>query len=113
MEDGPAQRYEKSVSDLIKAFRLVDDPTAFHYVGLETIDKRSLYHLAASRPIPYIASNGANGNYTTFDVWIAEDGTPVLVKAGYSARLGATTIKGTTEYDFAKFGGPIKIVAPK
>ncbi len=109
----PRNGYEKSVSDIIKAMRLVDDPTALRYVALETIDRRALYHLTANRPIPYVASNGATGQYDTFDVWIAEDGTPVLVKTRYSAKLGTITVKGTTEYSFAKFGGPITIAAPK
>lgn len=109
----PRNGYEKSVSDIIKAMRLVDDPTALRYVALETIDRRQLYHLAASRPIPYVASNGAIGQYDALDAWIAEDGTPVLVKTRYSAKLGSIVVKGTTEYDFAKFGGPIAIAAPK
>ena len=109
----PRNGLEKDISDMIEGLRLIDDPADLKYVGLETVEKRQLHHLSEARAIPYVASNGATGQYDTFDLWITEDGTPVLVKATYSAKLGSTSVKGTTQFQFSKFGGPIKIVAPK
>ena len=109
----PRNGVEKDISDTIKGMRLIDDPLDLRYEGPETVDKRELHHLSEARPIPYLASNGATGQYDTFDIWITEDGTPVLVKATYSAKQGSITVKGTTQFRFSKFGGPIKIVAPK
>jgi hypothetical protein len=109
----PRNGVEKDVSDTIAGMRLIDDPRDLRYVGPETIDARQLQHLTADRKIPYQASNGATGQYDTFDIWITEDGTPVLVKATYSAKQGSISVKGTTRFGFSKFGGPIKIVAPK
>ncbi len=109
----PRNGFEKDISDTIEGLRLIDDPADLRYVGLETIEKRELHHLSEARAIPYLASNGATGQYDTFDIWVTSDGTPVLVKATYSAKQGSITVKGTTQFRFSKFGGPIKIVAPK
>ncbi len=109
----PRNGFEKDITDIIKGIRLIDDPADLRYVGLETVDKRELHHLTAAKAIPYLAANGATGKYDAFDIWIDEAGTPVLVKATYSARLGTLTVKGTTRYQFSHFGGPLKIAPPK
>ena len=109
----PRNGVEKDISDTIKGMRLIDDPRDLKYVGVETVGDGQLHHLTAARAIPYRTSNGASGQYDAFDIWITEDGTPVLVKATYTAKLGSITTKGTTQFRFSQFGGPIKIVAPK
>ena len=108
----PRNGFEKDISDTIDGLRLIRGPSDLRYVGVETIDKRALHHLTATQPLPYTPSNGAIGRYDTLDLWIEEDGTPVLVKVAYSATSGGVTVKGTSEYRFSAFGGPIKIVAP-
>ena len=57
---------------------------------------------------------GQTGTYDTFDIWVEEDGTPVLANGQVSA-IGpyGVEIKGTNEFRFSKFGGPIAIAAPK
>ena len=51
------------------------------------------------------------GTYDSFDIWVEEDGTPVLARGKISV-VGAygMEIKGTSELRFSKFGGPIEIV---
>jgi hypothetical protein len=106
--------YERSTTDIVRAYRLVRNPTDLLYVGPETIDKRKLHHLTATRDLPFMALTGMSGTYTRFDIWVEEDGTPVLAKGKVSA-IGpyGVEIKGTNELRFSKFGGPIKIAAPK
>ena len=57
---------------------------------------------------------GQTGTFDTFDIWIEEDGTPVLASGKVSA-IGpyGVDIKGTSEFRFSKFGGPLAIAAPK
>lgn len=105
--------YEQDISDAVRSLQLVRNPAYLSYVGVETIDKHKLHHLMANRKFPYL--NGTvSGTYDKFDVWVKEDGTPVLVKGRISA-VGAYgyEVSGTTEMRFSGFGGPIKIVAPK
>jgi hypothetical protein len=106
--------FEQQMADIVRGLQLIRDPTALAYVGLETIDKHKLHHLRATRTLPYTNGNGMSGTYDKFDVWVKEDGTPVLVK-GKISTVGAygLEVSGTTEMRFSKFGGPIKIVAPK
>jgi hypothetical protein len=105
--------FEQDISDALRSVQLIRNPTDLSYVGVETIDKHKLHHLKANRKFPY-RSGSETGTYDKFDVWVKEDGTPVLVKAKISA-VGAYgfEVTGTTEMRFSKFGGPIKIVAPK
>jgi hypothetical protein len=111
---GARSNFEQSIADVAKALQPVRNPTYLGYVGIETIDKRSLVHLTAVRTFPYISADGQRGTYDSFDIWIEEDGTPVLAK-GEISMVGAygVEIEGTSELSFSKFGGPIEIVAPK
>ena len=70
-----------------------------------------LVHLTAPKTFPYISADGQRGTYDSFDIWVEEDGTPVLAK-GKISMVGAygMEIKGTSELRFSKFGGPIEIV---
>ena len=101
------------MDNLVNAMRLTTDPADLRYVGLETVEGRQLHHLTSSRPIPYTPANGGTGQYDVFDVWIEEDGTPVLARTAFSATDAAgNKANGTTEFRYSKFGGPIQIVAP-
>jgi hypothetical protein len=105
--------FEQDITDVVRGLQLIRNPAYLSYVGVETIDKHELHHLKANRTFPYVNSN-ASGTFDKFDIWIREDGTPVLVIGKISA-VGAYgfEISGTTEMRISKFGGPIKIEAPK
>jgi hypothetical protein len=111
---GTRSNFEQSIADIATALQPIRNPTYLSYVGMETIDKRSLVHLTAAKTFPYISADGQRGTYDSFDIWIEEDGTPVLAK-GKISMVGAygMEIKGTSVLSFSKFGGPIEIVAPK
>lgn len=110
----PRTDYERSRTDIVRAFQLVRNPSLIRYVGLETIDKRKLHHLTAVQDLPFITVTGMTGTYTRFDVWVEEDGTPVLVKGKFTTVIDyGIEITGNSEMRISKFGGPIKIVAPK
>ena len=106
--------YERSHTDIARAYRLVRNSAYLRYVGLETIDKRKLHHITAIRDIPFITVTGMTGTYTLLDIWVEEDGTPVLIKGTFTTVVDyGIEISGTSEMRISKFGGPIKIVAPK
>ena len=113
-QQGTRSNFEQSIADIAKALQPIRNPTYLSYVGVETIDKRELVHLTAKKTFPYISADGQRGTYDSFDIWIEEDGTPVLAK-GKVTVIGAygIEISGTSELRFSKFGGPIEIVAPK
>lgn len=102
-----------AVDELYKAVRLVDDPQALRFVGVETIDGQELQHLRAVVAIPYTPPTGGTGQYDAFDLWVLEDGTPVVARTEFSATdptgLDAT---GATDFTFSKWGGPITIEPP-
>lgn len=110
----PRDEYERSHTDIVRPFRLVRSPSLLRYVGLETVDKRKLHHLTAIEDMPYLSLTGQSGTWTRFDIWIEEDGTPVLLKGKISAFVDyGIEITATSELRISKFGGPIEIVAPK
>jgi hypothetical protein len=111
---GSRSNFEQSLADIGRALQPIKNPASLSYVGVETVDKRKLVHLTAAKAFPYISADGQRGTYDSFDIWIEEDGTPVLAK-GKISMVGAygMEIKGTSELRFSKFGGPIEIVAPK
>ena len=112
-QSAPRSAVESTLADLVKAIRLVSDPQDLRVVGPETIDGQALQHLTASRAIPYAPSTGGSGQYDVFDIWVLDDGTPVLAKTAFSATdLAGNKGTGTTEFTFSRFGGPIEIVAP-
>ena len=57
---------------------LVTDPLDLRYVGLEDVDGRELHHLTAT--LFRMPAAGGTGQYDVFDIWIEEDGTPVLAR---------------------------------
>jgi len=110
----PRSGWEQVLQDSIKDLNPIKDPAHLTYVGIETIDKQKLHHLTAVRKFSYVMADGQRGTYDKFDIWVKEDGTPVLAKGKISA-VGAygVEIKGTNEVRFSKFGGKVKITAPK
>ena len=111
---GARSNFEQSIADIAEALQPVRKSTYLGYVGVEPIDKRQLVHLTAVKAFPYIAADGQRGTYDSFDIWVEEDGTPVLAR-GKISMVGAygMEIKGTSELRFSKFGGPIEIVGAK
>jgi len=106
--------FERSTTDIRQPYRLVKNPAYLRYVGLETIDKQKLHHITAIRDLPFLSVTGLAGTYTLLDIWVEEDGTPVLMKGTFTTVVDyGIEITGTAEMRFSKFGGPIKIVAPK
>ena len=111
---GSRPNYEQSIADIVRALQPIKNPSSLSYVGVETIDKQKLVHLTALKTFPYISADGQRGTYDSFDIWVQEDGTPVRSK-GKISMVGAygIEISGTSELRFSKFGGKIKITAPK
>jgi hypothetical protein len=110
----PRSKYTENYTNIAQALRLVRDQSYLGYVGIETIDERKLHHLTAVRDLPYITDTGDHGTFESFDIWVEEDGRPVLAK-GKVLLIGSygREFRGTNEYRFSKFGLSIKIVAPK
>jgi hypothetical protein len=109
----PRSVVASTLTNLVTSIRLVSDPADLREVGVETIEGRSLHHLTASRTIPYAPAAGGTGQYDVFDIWVQDDGTPVIAKTAFSATAtGGTKASGTTDFRFTNVGGPIDIVAP-
>ena len=112
--DVPRDVAEAEIAGLVQNMRLVTDPLDLRYVGPEDVDGRQLHHLTASRAIPYAPGAGGTGQYDVFDIWVEEDGTPVVAKTAFSATdPTGVEVSGTTDYEFSNVGGPIEIVAPE
>ena len=109
----PPAALEATVAGLYEAVRLVDEPEALRFVGVETIDGRELQHLTANGTIPYTPAGGGTGQYDVFDLYVLEDGTPVHARTEFSATnsLGLDA-SGTTDFTFSDWGGPITIEPP-
>ena len=110
----PKTAAEAELAGLVQNMRLVTDPLDLRYVGVEEVDGRDLHHLTASRTIPYAPAAGGSGQYDVFDIWVEEDGTPVLAMTAFSATdPNGVAVNGTTNFEFSNVGGPIEIVAPE
>jgi hypothetical protein len=104
---------ESTVTNLLDSVRLVEDAAALRYVGPDTVDGQALHHFTSTRNITYVPAQGGTGQYDVFDLWVLDDGTPVLVKTTFSVTTGdGSTGTGTTDFRFSKYGGPIDISAP-
>lgn len=109
----PFAALEETVAGLYKAVRLVDDPEALRFVGVETIDGKKLQHLTANGTIPYIPAAGGTGQYDLFDLYVLKDGTPVIARTKFSATSAiGVDASGSTDFTFSKWGGPIAIEPP-
>src|SRR5262245_61825830 len=98
----PRDVAEAEIAGLVQNMRLVTDPLDLSYVGPEVVDGRDLHHLTASRAIPYAPGAGGTGQYDVFDIWIEEDGTPVLAKTAFSATdPTGVEVSGTTNFEFS------------
>jgi hypothetical protein len=108
-------------SELAQAFVVVSDPGDLEYVGAQQVDGRTLYHLVATRPLPYSpagfeGTGTGTGTIDDLDAYVELDGTPVRIELSFTASgttsAGATTVNGTTEIRFADVGGDQVVVAP-
>lgn len=110
---GPSMAALASVDNLVQATRLVTDSSQLRYAGAGPMDGRTLHHVVAATTIPYRASTGAMGRYDSFDAWVEEDGTPVLVEATFSVEQGDTKVTGSSKLRYSNFGGPLEIKPPE
>jgi hypothetical protein len=109
----PRSAVTTTIDNAIKTIRLTSDPAELAHVGLETVDGRQLHHLTGTAKILSNPASGGVGQFDAFDVWVEEDGTPVLAKTSFSASdATGSKITGSTEFHYSKFGGPIPIAAP-
>jgi hypothetical protein len=109
----PRDALGDTLDGLVDNIRIVDDPDDLRYVGLETKDGRELHHLTGAGAIPYTPATGGTGQYDTLEVWMEEDGTPVRVEGTFTATdANGVEGRGSTEFEFSRFGGPIDIEPP-
>ena len=95
----PRAEAASAIDGVIKAIRLIDDPTQLVDAGVETVDGRPLHHLAAATTIVYRSGDG-DGSYDSFDVWVTDTGVPVIAKASFSAQQGANALVGNTDVHY-------------
>jgi hypothetical protein len=109
----PRSTVAKTIDDAIKTIRLTSDPAELTYVGPETVDGRQLRHLTGTGKVLFNAASGGVGKYDAFDIWVTDDGTPVLAKTTFSASdATGSQVAGSNEFHYSKVGGPIEIAAP-
>ena len=110
----PRAAIEASLEGLLNNLRVVTDPNHLRYVGPEEFEGRELHHLVGAADVPYTPSTGGTGQFTSLDVWMEEDGTPVSIRGDFSAiDGGGNRGQGTSEMRFSKFGEPVEIEAPE
>lgn len=108
----PRTAVAASVDGLLKTIQLIDDPNQLADIGVEQVDGQFLHHLTAAGTIAYRSADGADGAYDTFDVWVTDQGIPVLAKASFSAAQGENAIVGNTDIRYSNIGGAIRISPP-
>jgi hypothetical protein len=109
----PRTAIGETVDNAIKTIRLTSDPAELTHVGIETIEGRQLHHLSGQGKVLSNPASGGVGRYDAFDIWVEEDGTPVIARTTFSASdATGSQVTGTTEFHYSKFGGPIEIAAP-
>ena len=112
-QSAPRSVVAGAIDGLMANIRLVGSAESLRYVGPEAVDGRDLHRLTAVGQIPYLPSTGGTGQYDELDIWIEEDGTPVLIRGTFSAiDTAGNEGTGSTEVAFSQFGGPITIEAP-
>ena len=110
----PRAAVADSLVGLLDNLRVVEDAGHLRYVGLEEFEGRQLHHLTAATDIPYTPSTGGTGQFRALDVWMEEDGTPVVIRGDFTAVDGAGNEgQGSSEMRFSNFGGPIEIKPPE
>lgn len=112
-ESSPTSALGDTIGEMAAAIRLVGAADDLRHVGTEVIDGRELQHLTAARTIPYAPAGGGTGRYDVFDIYVEDDGTPVLVRTAYSAEdANGIQASGSTDFVFSEYGGPIVIEPP-
>ncbi len=107
-------KMKAELADMVDSVQIIKDPNDLRYMGPERVGKKDLEHFRVNRTLTYEGGFGVKGKYDTFDVWVMTDGTPVKFEATFSAedaKIGK--VNGKMVVDFTKFGGPIKVKAPK
>jgi hypothetical protein len=107
--------------ELATAFAVVTDPDDLDFAGSQDIDGTTLYHLVATRSLPYTpagfeGTGAGTGTMDDLDAYVEADGTPVRVELSFTAAGTAggqaITVHGTTEIRFSDVGGDQEIVPP-
>jgi hypothetical protein len=107
-------KMKAELADMIDSVRIIKDPNDLRYMGSERVGKKDLEHFRVNRTLTYEGGFGITGKYDDFDVWVLTDGTPVKFEATFSAEDAKVgKVNGKMVVDFTKFGGPIKVKAPK
>ncbi len=108
-------------AELGTAFAVVSDPNDLALAGQVVENGETLYHLVATRALPYTpagfgAAGAGTGTIDDLDAYVLADGTPVRIEFSFTARGDAggatTTVLGTTEIRFTDVGGEQVVVAP-
>ncbi len=111
---GKRSKMKAELAEMVETVRIIKDPNDLRYFGRERVGKKDLEHFRVNRTLTYEGGLGIKGKYDTFDVWVLTDGTPVKFAATFSAEDAKTgKVSGKMTLDFTKFGGPIKVKAPK
>lgn len=97
-----------ALDEIYSTFRITDDPGLLRYIGLETVDGQELHHLSA---VPGTVSY-TSGTFAALDLYVLEDGTPVLVQGAFTNEGPGVSVVGKTAIKYSSFGGPITIEAP-
>lgn len=104
---------QSNIDNMLRAVRIVDDPSILRHVGASSDLGRPLQKLVATQPIAYKPANGGQGQMTDLVFFAEEDGTPVAVRAGLDVTMpSGEPGAGTIEVDFIDWGKPVTIDPP-